>query len=230
MNKYIKESYKLLNAHFKEIIKFFTMIILSTTIGSFIFPIGGYALSIGIFLYAIQVIMSFVKTECFNVEELEEPYYSGIIKSYIFNIILGIPIAITTILSTALLFKGLISISFSSVFFSSFEEGFFRVIGVFIQFFALIALSVVFTQLICPFSHLVFLDKDFKENSFFKNITISFKLANRYRFKVFLLLLLNCGFVLISMFTFGLALIYFYPLYLIILSKLYLESKNNLYV
>ena len=230
MIRLFKESYKLLNLHIKEVVKFFTMIIFGTIIGSFIFPIGGHVLSIGVFIYATQIIMKFVKTEMFNVEELEEPYYIGIIKSYIFNILLGIPVIIAMIFSTVNLFKGLISIGFSSIYFSGFEEGFFRIIAVFVSSFALIAFAVLFTQLLCPFAQLVFLDEDFKDNNFFKNVTISFKLANRYRFKVFLLLVINSIFTLISMFTFGLALIYFYPLYLIMLSKLYFDSKNRLYV
>ena len=230
MIRLFKESYKLLNLHIKEVVKFFTMIIFGTIIGSFIFPIGGHVLSIGVFIYATQIIMKFVKTEMFNVEELEEPYYIGIIKSYIFNILLGIPVIIAMIFSTVNLFKGLISIGFSSIYFSGFEEGFFRIIAIFVSSFALIAFAVLFTQLLCPFAQLVFLDEDFKDNNFFKNVTISFKLANRYRFKVFLLLVINSIFTLISMFTFGLALIYFYPLYLIMLSKLYFDSKNRLYV
>lgn len=230
MAKIFKESYSLLNMHIKEIVKFFTMIIFGTMIGSFIFPIGGHVLSIGIFIYATQIIMRFVETKMLNVEELDEPYYSGIIKSYGFNILLGIPVIIIAVLSIANLFTGLISLSFKSIFFSSFKEGFFRLISIFIGSFSLIAFAILFMKLICPFAHFVFLDKDFKNNSFFKNIALSFKLANKYRFKVFLLLILNSIFVFISMFTFGLALIYFYPLYLIMLSKLYFESKNTLNV
>ena len=45
----------------KDIMKFFMLIIISSIFGSFVFPVGGFVLSIGIFIYATQVILKFTK-------------------------------------------------------------------------------------------------------------------------------------------------------------------------
>lgn len=229
MIKLFKNSYKLLNSQIKDIMKFFMLIIISSIFGSFVFPVGGFVLSIGIFIYATQVILKFTKTRYINIEELEEPFYKGIIESYGFKLLLTIPIIIACILSAAIFLKGAILTGFSSIYYNSFKVGFLNMFKVILKSLSLIILTVMVTRLISPFADLVFLDEDFRDKSFFKKILLSFKLANGYRLKVLLLLISNCIFIVLSIFTFGLALIYFYPLYLIMLSNLYIESKTKHY-
>lgn len=227
MIRTFKESYEMLNLHIKDVLKLFTLTTIASILGSVVFPIGGFALSLGIFIYTNQIILQLVKTEDINVVELQEPFYPGVIKAYIFKLLLGIPIIASVLFATANFIKGIILIGFSSIYFNSFKEGFFMLIGTIATSASLIILALLAMQLLFPFTQLVFLDEDFKDNSFFKNVKLSFRLAKGYRFKVFLLMMLNNLFAIISILTFGLALIYFYPLYLITLSKLYIESKKS---
>ena len=223
----LKDSCNLLNTYNKELLRFFIMISIASIFGSLIFPFGGYVLSVGIFIYANQIIMKFAKNRDIDVEELDEPFYAGIIKTYGFKILLFIPMIFITIFLTANLLKDIITLGFNSIIFSGFREGFLKFSGIIFKFFMYMTLSNIVLKLLFPFSELVFLDEDLKDNGFLKNIFLSFTLANGYRFRVLLLLMLNIVFVCISMLTFGLALIYFYPLHIIMLSNLYFESKNK---
>lgn len=227
MFKRIKEDAQLLNKNIKEILKLFLFSTTASVFGSVIFPIGGIALSFGIFLYIKQVMLTFAKTNTIEVEELEEPFLKGIVNCYIFKLILKIIIAFGVFLSCRILVVDLIKLMFEAVYIQTLTEMVLRLLAIAYGVILIAAFLMVLGEILFPFTQLVFLDEDFKENNFFKNIKVSFALAKGYRLKVLLLLLLNCIYAILSIFTFGLAMIYFYPLYLTTLSKLYLESKER---
>ena len=230
MKSFIKKSFSMLNSNIKEIAIFSILVNIASFASSFFIPYAGHVLSIAFSLYAFQVFIDFSKTEHFDINNLDEPYYQGILKSYGFSLLLGIPIIILILLGVSVFFSGLIHISLNSLEYLDFTGGFFAIGALLVVVISIILIGTLLINLIFPFTHLVLLDKDFSDNTFWGNVKLSLKIAKRYRMKVFIAMVLNYLLTLLSVLTLGLSLLYTYPLYMIIISNLYNDSKNNLFM
>lgn len=227
MKSLIKKSFSMLNSNIKEILIFSILLNIASFASSFFIPYAGYILSVAFSLYAFQVFINFSKTENFDINNLEEPYYKGILKAYGLNLILAIPIGALILVGISAFFTGMIQIGLKSITFLDFTSGLLAILilsGIII---GVVLLGILIIHLIFPFTHLVLLDQDFSHDSFWGNIKLSLKLAKGYRMKIFLTMFLNYLFTMISVLTLGLSLFYSYPLYMIMISNLYNDSKNN---
>lgn len=229
MKELLSKSIKFLNSNLKEIIIFSIITTIASFGSSFFLPIPGIVLSTMISFYTQQVFIESITIECFDRDNLPEPNYKGILTSYGFNLILSILIIIATMLYISVIFANSLKISILNLSKWNFEDVATYILASSLLPTILLLIFIMFIFLIFPFASFVFLDKDFSENGFFNNIKLSFKLAKGYRSKIFIAMLINYLLILLSIFTLGLSLIYTYPLYIILTSNMYNDSKNKFF-
>lgn len=222
----IKKSIAMLNSNLKEIILFSILINVASFASTSFIPLCGIVVATMISFYMIQIFIDYAKTGKFSINDLEQPNISGMLKTYGFSMIINIPIVIVIFLGVFATFGAILKISILGLFIDA-ENTLLTMVGLIFASIAILGLLIILSILICPFYAYVFLDEDFKNNGFFKNIKLSFKLAKGYRFKIFLALLFNYALVFLSIFTLGLGLIYTQPLYVLLMCNLYNESKNK---
>jgi hypothetical protein len=227
MGKIISKSFSMVNKNLKELLTFFGLLTFIIFVASILIPGLGTIFSIAVSYYAYQEMLRFVQSGEFNIKNLKEANIKGICKAYGFSLLLIIPCAIVVLLSSAFLVKDILSLGFNSINYSGYESVFYSFAFIIVKFILFIFAGFLALNLIFPFTKLLYLDEDFKDNNFFSNISISLEIAKGMRFKVFLAMCFNLLLCFLSIFTLGLALIYIQPLYMIVYSNLYEEGKKK---
>lgn len=227
MKELIKKSFSDINSQIKEIILFSIIANIIAFSCTLFLPVCGVFASTMVSFYMLQVFIAYSKDGIFDINDLPEPNIVGILKCCGVKIVLAIPVICIIMVSLLASFGGLLKISI----FGLFNLEVFETLAAMM---AMVAIPIVIgsafliiVTIIIPFISFVLLDEDFKDTSFWDSLKISMNLAKGYRVKVLKAILFNYALTIISIFTLGLALVYTQPLYLILMSNIYNESKKE---
>ena len=226
MKDLLKKSTSMLNSNMKNILIFFALVYLTSTIASCFIPVAGIALSLGISYYIQQVFINFSKTGDFEGYKKLEPNFKGMLYSFLLTVLLSIPLFLILVFGGISFIDTIINIAVSNSDPSNVLDNLSTLFWLIVKSVIFLQTVAIGIQMILPFGVFVLLDDDFKDGKFFKSIGDSFKMASGYRLRFLIVNLLNMVLTGLCIFTLGLSLLYTTPLHYIMLSNLYTESKD----